>query len=62
MSPTTLDAPDINLEEQQRFQSRVHLEINQVQPQIVAQHPESRPHFQRPFSDGDFEFVCKNID
>lgn len=57
MSPTTLDAPDINIEEQQRFQSRVHLEINQMQPQHAIQPQENKPNFERPFSDGDFEFV-----
>lgn len=57
MSPTTLDAPDINIEEQQRFQSRVHLELNQVPPQHPLPPPENKPNFQRPFSDGDFEFV-----
>lgn len=58
MSPTTLDGPDLNIEEQQRYQSHVHLQLNQVPPQPLVQQPqENKSNFQRPFSDGDFEFV-----
>lgn len=47
----------MNVEEQQRFQSHFHLQVNPVQPLLPVQPPESKPNFQRPFTDGDFEFV-----
>ncbi|XP_022901305.1 serine/threonine-protein kinase 3 [Onthophagus taurus] len=55
-TPQTLDSTgDVNADEQQRFQSHFHLQIV-PSPQAVQQ-PEVRPNFQRPFSDGDFEFL-----
>lgn len=61
-SPATLDAPEMLGDDQQRFQSHFHLQLNQVQqaPQPFQQQ-ESRPNLQRPFSDGDFEFVSTII-
>lgn len=55
-SPATLDAPELNIEEQQRFQSHFHLQMSPVQPLQMLQQ-ENRPNFQRPFTDGDFEFL-----
>lgn len=61
-APTTLDGPDLNVGEQQRFQSHFHLELNQVQPMPQPAEPQQKnPVFQRPFTDGDFEFVSQNI-
>lgn len=68
VTPTTLDAPEILGDDPQRFQSHFHLQLNQMQaPQPFHQQPhqqqqqqqqqDSRPNLQRPFSDGDFEFV-----
>ncbi|KAF2883900.1 hypothetical protein ILUMI_22285 [Ignelater luminosus] len=57
VSPATLDGPEMNVEEQQRFQSHFHLQVNPVQPLPPVQPPESKPNFQRPFTDGDFEFL-----
>lgn len=54
MTPATLDT---KIDEQQRFQRRVHLELNQVTPQPPVPSQENKPNFQRPFSDLDFEFV-----
>lgn len=59
MSPATLDNPEMTGDEHQRFQSHFHLQLNQVQaPQLVPP-PENKPDLQRPFSEGDFEFVSK---
>lgn len=56
-SPATLDGPELLGDDQQRFQSHFHLQLNQVQTPQPFQQQESRPNLQRPFSDGDFEFV-----
>lgn len=56
-SPTTLDGPELNVEEQQRFQSHFHLQVNPVQQLQAMQPIENKPNFQRPFTDGDFEFL-----
>lgn len=66
-APTTLDVPDqpqAPQEEQQRFQSHIHLQVNQmpnqtpVPGQVLHPHPmENRVHSQRQFSDGDFEYL-----
>ncbi|KAL3289904.1 hypothetical protein HHI36_023289 [Cryptolaemus montrouzieri] len=59
-SPTTLDGPEMSVEEQQRFQSHFHLQLNQANP-APHHHPppqhDYKPQFHGPFSDGDFEFL-----
>lgn len=62
MGPTTLDGPEMSAEEQQRFQSHFHLQLNQASPapqQPPPPHQDHKPQFHGPFSDGDFEFVSK---
>lgn len=61
VTPTTLDAPEILGDDPQRFQSHFHLQLNQVQAPQPFQQQENRPNLQRPFSDGDFEFVRNSI-
>ncbi|KAK9723153.1 Protein kinase domain [Popillia japonica] len=56
-APTTLDGPDINADEQQRFQSHYHMQVNQVPSPQAVQLPENKPSFQIPFTDGDFEYL-----
>lgn len=56
-APTTLDGPDLNVAEQQRFQSHFHLELNQVQPIPQPETHQKNSIFQRSLTDGDFEFV-----
>lgn len=58
VTPTTLDGPEI-AQDEQRFQSHFHVQVNQVASPQAAQPPEQKPqpHFHRPFSDGDFDFV-----
>lgn len=72
-SPATLDGPGITADEQQRFQTHFHLQLNQLPQQQQSPLPllphqqqqaahqsleQHNPQFHRPFSDGDFEFVC----
>lgn len=47
--------------EEQRYQSRCQLQVNQAQSPQQAQPQEQKPLFHKPFSDGDFEFVSSNI-
>ncbi|XP_018322721.1 serine/threonine-protein kinase 3 [Agrilus planipennis] len=55
-TPTTLDGPDIHPEDQHRFQSHFHLQMNPIQAPPIEQ-PDVKPNIQRPFPDGDFEFL-----
>ncbi|XP_018565640.1 serine/threonine-protein kinase 3-like [Anoplophora glabripennis] len=55
-SPTTIDGTEMTVEEQ-RYQSRCQLQMNQAQSPQQAQPQEQKPQFHRPFSDGDFEFL-----
>ncbi|XP_044764767.1 serine/threonine-protein kinase 3 isoform X2 [Coccinella septempunctata] len=58
VGPTTLDGPEMSAEEQQRFQSHFHLQLNQANPAPPHQpHQDYKPQFHGPFADGDFEFL-----